>query len=120
MFKILKKIFSFRKKSASDPKNLYDCNLKDPFLDEFNRLTEEIRFLIEVSSILWIQEKKFQDRLRKIYNEVNKLDRFVRHKVAQMDLSEEKKEDLLRTLKFSKNELLKTIESAPCPTDFIQ
>ena len=116
ILKIFKKLFERNLKQIKEEKDLKEVNT---FLQEFNKLTEEIKYLILISSILWIQEDKFQKRLKKIYLEVEKLDKIVKEK-AYFNLSKEKMEDLLKTLEFSKHELLKTIESAPCPTNIIQ
>ncbi len=111
MFDFLKKIISSRKtKKIAQP---------DVFMKEFNRLTDELRLLISISSQLWIQEKNFQKRLERIYKEVEKLDKFVKNRTF-LKLSEEEKNNLIKSLLYSKSELLKTIESAPCPTNIIQ
>ncbi len=117
IFDFLKKIFKGNLEETET--KLKNSKEVDIFLQEFNKLTKEVKYLILISSILWIQEDKFQKRLRKIYSEVEKLDKFVKER-AYLKLSKEKMEDLLKTLEFSKHELLKTIESAPCPTNIIQ
>ncbi|MFP4391518.1 MAG: hypothetical protein ACOC43_01440 [Desulfohalobiaceae bacterium] len=85
----------------------------------FQVLTREIRDIAELSSRLWAGDSSFQDRVRRIHKEMDQLDRLLAQRSFQR-LSQEKKQELHKSLLVSRQELIKSLQSAPCPTDRVQ
>jgi len=85
----------------------------------FRRLVEDIRQMADISGRLWIQDSDFQERVNKIQAEMDQLDNLLAKRSFQT-LSREKKQQLHKSLQVSREELLKSLRSAPCPTDRIQ
>lgn len=84
--------------------------------EHFQRLSQEIRGIADVTSKLCFENPKYQERIQQIYKEMDQLERLVGQK-SFTRLPNEKKEELKKSLLISKEELLKSIQSAPCPTD---
>jgi predicted nuclease with TOPRIM domain len=87
--------------------------------DAFQDLTWEIREIAELSSKIWAGDNSFQDRIRRINKEMDQLDRLLTNKAFQR-LSKEKKQELHQSLLVSRQELIRSLQSAPCPTDRMQ
>ncbi len=85
----------------------------------FRRMVGDIRQMADLSGRLWIQDGDFQERVSTIHKEMDQLDNLLAKRSFQT-LSREKKQELHRSLQVSRQELLKSIRSAPCPTDRIQ
>jgi hypothetical protein len=85
----------------------------------FRRMVDDIRQMADVSGRLWIQDSDFQERVNKIQAEMDQLDNLLAKRSFQT-LSREKKQQLHKSLQVSREELIKSIRSAPCPTDRIQ
>lgn len=85
----------------------------------FRRMVEDIRQMADISGRLWIQDSDFQERVNKIQAEMDQLDHLLAKRSFQT-LSREKKQQLHKSLQVSREELLKSLRSAPCPTDRIQ
>lgn len=85
----------------------------------FRRMVEDIRQMADISGRLWIQDSDFQERVNKIQAEMDQLDNLLAKRSFQA-LSREKKQQLHKSLQVSREELLKSLRSAPCPTDRIQ
>lgn len=75
--------------------------------------------MANVSGRLWIQDPDFQERVNTIHAEMDQLDHLLAKRSFQ-SLSREKKQELHQSLQVSREELIKSIRSAPCPTDRIQ
>jgi len=75
--------------------------------------------MADISGRLWIQDSDFQERVNKIQAEMDQLDNLLAKRSFQT-LSREKKQQLHKSLQVSREELLKSLRSAPCPTDRIQ
>ncbi|MGM0423283.1 MAG: hypothetical protein ACQEQX_00010 [Thermodesulfobacteriota bacterium] len=87
--------------------------------ERFQDLTREIREIAELSGRIWAGDNSFQDRIRRIHKEMDQLDRLLHHKAFKR-LSREKKQELHQSLLVSRQELLISLQSAPCPTDRMQ
>ncbi len=87
--------------------------------DQFRRLSQDIRELANLIGKLWLSNQQFQIKIKRIKQEMDQLDRLL-DKKSFSSLSEEKKEELRRSLLVSKRELLKCIQEAPCPTKRMQ
>jgi len=85
----------------------------------FRKMVRDIRQMADVSGRLWIQDTDFQQRVRTIHAEMDQLDELLT-KHSFQTLSRDKKQELHHSLQVSREELLKSIRSAPCPTDRIQ
>lgn len=85
----------------------------------FRKMVEDIRQMADISGRLWIQDSDFQERVNKIQAEMDQLDNLLAKRSFQT-LSREKKQQLHKSLQVSREELLKSLRSAPCPTDRIQ
>jgi hypothetical protein len=85
----------------------------------FQRMVEDIREMADISGRLWLQDSDFQERVNKIQAEMDQLDNLLAKRSFQT-LSREKKQQLHKSLQVSREELLKSLRSAPCPTDRIQ
>ncbi len=88
-------------------------------LNNFQEMVQDIRYMADISERLWIQDAEFQERLRKIRGEMDQLDKLLAMR-SFATLSVEKKKELHKGLELSREELLKSIRSAPCPTERIQ
>ncbi|MEF8823479.1 MAG: hypothetical protein V5A14_00730 [Desulfohalobiaceae bacterium] len=75
--------------------------------------------MADISGRLWIQDSDFQERVNKIQAEMDQLDNLLAKRSFQT-LSREKKQQLHKSLQVSREELIKSLRSAPCPTDRIQ
>jgi len=84
--------------------------------ENFRIMSLEIRRIAEVSSKLFFENPEYQERIQRIYKEMDQLDTLV-DKKSFSRLPNEKKEELKKSLLVSRDELLKSIQSAPCPTD---
>ena len=85
----------------------------------FRDMVQDVRFMADISGRLWIRDEDFQERVRKIQAEMDRLEEMVaKHSFASLSL--DKKQKLHQGLQRSRQELLKSIRSAPCPTDRIQ
>ena len=82
----------------------------------FRRMVQDIRQMADVSGRLWIQDAGFQERVNAIHKEMDQLDNLLAKRSFQT-LSREKKQELHKSLQVSRDELIKSIRSAPCPTD---
>jgi hypothetical protein len=85
----------------------------------FRKMVQDIRQMANVSGRLWIQDPDFQERVNTIHAEMDQLDHLLAKRSFQ-SLSREKKQELHQSLQVSREELIKSIRSAPCPTDRIQ
>jgi len=85
----------------------------------FRRMVQDIRQMADVSGRLWNQDPDFQERVNTIHAEMDQLDNLLAKRSFHA-LSREKKQELHKSLQVSREELLKSIRSAPCPTDRIQ
>lgn len=88
-------------------------------VQNFKFLSSEIRDIAELSKKLWLDDSKFQERIKRVQKEMDQLDQLLNNKSFSR-LSKEKKEELRKSLLTSREELMKCIQSAPCPTDRIQ
>ncbi|GAB6888192.1 hypothetical protein JCM13304A_16910 [Desulfothermus okinawensis JCM 13304] len=109
MFNV-KNFFKFLKKNKTAP--------KAPKLtpEQLKKLTSEIRELTELIGKIWISNGDFQRKIKKIQIEMDNLDRILEKKYFST-LPEKKKQELKRSLIISKQELIKCIQEAPCPTE---
>ncbi len=82
-------------------------------------LTAEIKEIALLSGRVWARDQRLQERVRKICNEMDQLDELL-ERSAFKHLPEDKKVELHSSLVLSRDELLKGLQSAPCPTDKIQ
>lgn len=92
---------------------------KELSTESFRALAKDIREIASLSGQLWIRDSGFQERIKRIHAEMDHLDNLVERRTFE-HLSLEKKEELRQSLLVSKEELLKSIQSAPCPTDRLQ
>ncbi len=94
-----------------------NCHKKRELSQEnFRNLSQEIRRIADVSSKLFFENPEYQERIQRIYKEMDQLENLV-DKKSFSRLPNEKKEELKKSLLVSREELLKSIQSAPCPTD---
>ena len=82
-------------------------------------LTAEIKEIAYLSGKVWAVNQDLQERVYRISREMDQLDELI-NRPSFRRLSKEKKRELLSSLLMSKEELLKGLHSAPCPTDKIQ
>ncbi|MDZ7758758.1 MAG: hypothetical protein U5L00_00655 [Desulfovermiculus sp.] len=82
-------------------------------------LTEEIKDIAELSSRVWAKDQGLQERVRKICHEMDQLSQLLERSSFKR-LPENKKRELHSSLVVSRDELLKGLQSAPCPTDKVQ
>jgi hypothetical protein len=87
--------------------------------ESFKLLADEIRDIATISSKLWLDDHDFQERVRRIHKEMDHLDGLLSKRSFER-LSTDKKEELRKSLLVSRDELMKSLKSAPCPTDRIQ
>lgn len=92
---------------------------RDLSSEAFQDLSGEIREIATLSGLLWAQDNGFQDRVRRIHNEMDQLEDLLKQKSFRQ-LSDEKKQELRDSLLLSRKELIKSIQAAPCPTDRLQ
>lgn len=84
--------------------------------ESFKTLANEIWEITALSGRLCVDDRKFMERIERIQREMEQLDKLVGQKSFER-LSPEKREELRRSLLFSKEELLRCLQSVPCPTD---
>lgn len=84
--------------------------------ENFKTLANEIWEIAALSGRLCVDDRKFMERIEKIQKEMEQLDKLVGQKSFER-LSPEKREELKRSLLFSKQELLRCLQSVPCPTE---
>ncbi|MCF8104773.1 MAG: hypothetical protein K9K64_04775 [Desulfohalobiaceae bacterium] len=85
----------------------------------FRALCLEVRDIAELSAKLWSGDDWFQKRVAQINTEMEKLDSLLgRREFDRIPL--QKKDELRRNLMRSREELLKRVHNAPCPTDRLQ
>ena len=82
-------------------------------------LTEEIKDIAQISSRVWARDQGLQEKVHKICREMDQLNKLL-ERAAFKRLPEDKKRELHSSLVVSRDELLKGLQSAPCPTDKIQ
>ena len=87
--------------------------------DTLRKLTEEIKDIARVSGQVWCTDQGLQERVNKICHEMDQLNRLL-DKSSFRRLPEDTKKELRSNLLISRDELLKNLHSAPCPTDKIQ
>lgn len=82
-------------------------------------LTQDVKEIALLSGMVWSHDQGLQDRVRKICQDMDQLNRLL-DKSSFKRLPEDKKRELHSSLLVSREELLKGLQSAPCPTDKIQ
>jgi hypothetical protein len=82
-------------------------------------LTAEIKDIAVLSGKIWAKDQRLQERVRTICSEMDQLNELL-ERSAFKRLPEDKKKELHSSLVVSRDELLKGLQSAPCPTDKIQ
>ena len=82
-------------------------------------LAKEIQEIAVLSGRVWARDQGMQERVGKICREMEQLNELL-NRPSFKRLPEDKKRELLSSLQVSKKELLKGLQSAPCPTDKIQ
>ncbi len=82
-------------------------------------LTEEIKDIAELSGRVWVTDQGLQEKVRKICREMDQLNQLLERSSFKR-LPEAKKRELHSSLVVSRDELLKGLQSAPCPTDKVQ
>ncbi len=82
-------------------------------------LTEEIKDIAVLSGRVWAMDQGLQERVGKICREMDQLNQLLERSSFKR-LPEGKKRELYSSLLVSRDELLKGLQSAPCPTDKIQ
>ena len=87
--------------------------------DNFQALTDEIREMASLSCKIWSNNKEFLNRIKRIQNEMDHLESLLRKREFER-LSTDKKEELRKSLLRSREELLKSLQEAPCPTRMMQ
>lgn len=87
--------------------------------DNFRVLSDEIREMANLSGKIWNNDKEFLDRIKRIQSEMDHLDSLLKKKQFER-LSVNKKEELRKSLLLSREELLKSLQKAPCPTERLQ
>lgn len=87
--------------------------------DNFRALTDEIREMASLSCKIWSNDKDFLDRIKRIQNEMDHLESLLKKREFER-LSTDKKEELRKSLLLSREELLKSLKEAPCPTKRMQ
>lgn len=85
----------------------------------FLELSSELLELADAASKLWHNEPKFQNRLRRIREEMEQLEDLA-SKPEFRRLSPQKRLELRDSLLSSRDQLLETMNSAPSPTTTIQ
>ncbi|MFW6415673.1 MAG: hypothetical protein ACOCZ2_05075 [Thermodesulfobacteriota bacterium] len=85
----------------------------------FRALTEEIREMANLSCRVWRDNKDFLERIKRISNEMDHLESLLQKREFER-LSTDKKEELRKSLLLSREELLKSLQEAPCPTQRLQ
>jgi len=85
----------------------------------FQALTDEIREMASLSCKIWSNNKEFLNRIKRIQNEMDHLESLLRKREFER-LSTDKKEELRKSLLRSREELLKSLQEAPCPTKRLQ
>ncbi len=108
MFNILKIFDLFKKRRGKKREDLS--------VAQFKRLLNDIRSLTELIEKIWIIDDSLLKRIKKIQKEMDKLDDILNKKYFSV-LPEQKKMELKKSLIISKEELIKCIEEAPCPTE---
>jgi hypothetical protein len=84
--------------------------------DNFRHSAREIREIAKLSGRLWMEDDKLQDRISRIQREMEQLEQLVEKREFER-LTMEKREELRKSLLVSRQELLKCLQAAPCPTD---
>lgn len=87
--------------------------------DQFKNLAHEIKGIADLCSRIWTYDNGLQNRIKRIQQEMEQLEKLVQKRGFDR-LSLHKKEELKRSLLISKQELLKSLQSAPCVTERIQ
>ena len=85
----------------------------------FRALAEEIREMANLSCKIWRDDKDFLERINRIRNEMDHLENLLKKREFER-LSTNKKEELRKSLLLSREELLKSLQEAPCPTKRMQ
>lgn len=87
--------------------------------EKFRSLAQEIREIASLSGKLWETDNSFQDRIRRIHGEMDQLENLLAQRTFE-HLPLEKRQELHKSLLVSRDELIKSLQAAPCPTDRIQ
>ncbi len=87
--------------------------------ERFQLLTAEIRDIADLSEKLWEADRSFQEKVRQVQKEMNQLEKLLAQRSFEQ-LPLQKKQELHRSLLVSREELLKSLQEVPCPTDRIQ
>jgi len=87
--------------------------------ENLRALADEIRSIADLSGRIWLDDGNFQERIKRIHKEMDHLDGLLRKRSFER-LSTDKKEELRKSLLVSRDELMKSLKAAPCPTDRIQ
>lgn len=84
--------------------------------DNFRSSAREIRELARLSGRLWMEDEKLQDRINRIQLEMQQLEQLLERRDFER-MSADKREELRKSLLVSRQDLLKCLQAAPCPTD---
>lgn len=117
----MKTIFAWFDRIRSSLKRHRTLRQKKKLLStgSFRSLCLEVKEIAELSSRLWSGDDWFQKRVAQINTEMETLDSLLdRREFERIPL--QKKDELRRNLIRSREELLKRVHNAPCPTDRLQ
>lgn len=87
--------------------------------DEFKKLFQDIKELAILIEKVWNSDHELHKKIKKIKKEIDNLERILNNKLFN-NLTYEQKIQLKKSLLISKQELLKCVQEAPCPTERIQ
>jgi len=87
--------------------------------ESFRDLARELRDLAGVCHALWPRQHAFQDRIKRIMDEMEQLDRLVATPQFRR-LSPQKRLELKKSLLQSRSQLMETVQNAPAPTTTLQ
>ncbi|GAB7078612.1 hypothetical protein [Megalodesulfovibrio paquesii] len=87
--------------------------------ESFQALARELRELAGMSSALWPRQHTFQERIKRIMDEMEQLDRLVSTPQFRR-LSPQKRLELKKSLIQSRDQLMETVQNAPAPTSTLQ
>lgn len=87
--------------------------------ESFRDLARELRELAGLCRALWPRQHAFQERIKRIMDEMEQLDRLAATPQFRR-LSSQKRLEIRKSLLHSRNQLMETVQNAPAPTTTLQ